>query len=211
MRSIEKLYLTTQHERDEETGLDYRGARYYDADIERFLSLDPHASDYSSWSAYNYVFGNPVHYIDMDGKDGVPFTLAFSRGLNDAFMASTVQFGFGRELAADAYPDDLEAQRAFLIGQLVADVAVMTAGGATMNTGAGILGTALTIEIGSFGTATVGSLGMSIAGGITIAVGTNMVIQAGVGAESSILQLSAVNRKIDAQKNAGSGGGTSTK
>jgi hypothetical protein len=33
-------YLTTQHERDTETGYDNRGARLYDADVMRFLSVD---------------------------------------------------------------------------------------------------------------------------------------------------------------------------
>ena len=42
--------MTTQHERDQETGLDYRGARYYDSDVVRFLSLDPKAANYASWS-----------------------------------------------------------------------------------------------------------------------------------------------------------------
>ncbi len=49
----QERYLTTQHERDEATGLDYRGARYYDSDIARFLSLDPLAKKFPSWSAYN--------------------------------------------------------------------------------------------------------------------------------------------------------------
>ena len=61
-------YLTTHHERDLETGLDYRGARYYDADVARFLSLDPLAADYASWSAYNYVMGNPASLVDLDGR-----------------------------------------------------------------------------------------------------------------------------------------------
>jgi RHS repeat-associated protein len=61
-------YLTTHHERDQETGLDYRGARYYDSDVARFLSLDPLAADYASWSAYNYVMGNPISLIDPTGK-----------------------------------------------------------------------------------------------------------------------------------------------
>jgi len=61
-------FLTTQHERDVETGLDYRGARFYDSDIGRFLSLDPLAADFASWSAYNYVLGNPISYVDPDGK-----------------------------------------------------------------------------------------------------------------------------------------------
>ncbi len=62
-------YLTTHHERDTETGLDYRGARYYDSDIARFGSLDPLAADFAAWSSYNYVLGNPLNFIDPDGKD----------------------------------------------------------------------------------------------------------------------------------------------
>jgi len=61
-------YLTTHHERDVETGLDYRGARYYDSDVARFLSLDPLANEYAAWSAYSYVLGNPVHFVDPDGR-----------------------------------------------------------------------------------------------------------------------------------------------
>ena len=64
----EERFLTTQHERDEETGLDYRGARYYDSDVARFLSLDPLAADFASWSPYNYVLGNPCVLIDENGK-----------------------------------------------------------------------------------------------------------------------------------------------
>ncbi len=62
-------YLTTHHDRDQETGLDYRGARYYDSDIGRFLSIDPLARKYPSLSAYNYVAANPIIFVDTDGKD----------------------------------------------------------------------------------------------------------------------------------------------
>lgn len=69
-------YLTTQHERDQETevigfqgtGLDNRGARFYDSDVARFLSLDPAAAEYPSLSDYNYVLGNPILFIDRDGR-----------------------------------------------------------------------------------------------------------------------------------------------
>ncbi len=64
----QERYLTTQHERDLETGLDYRGARYYDGDIGRFLSLDPKAKKFPECSDYNYVLGNPIILIDSDGK-----------------------------------------------------------------------------------------------------------------------------------------------
>ena len=64
----QERYLTTQHERDQNTGLDYRGARYYDGDIGRFLSLDPLAKDFVAWSPYNYVVGNPAKLVDPTGK-----------------------------------------------------------------------------------------------------------------------------------------------
>ena len=64
----QEKYLTTHHERDLETGLDYRGARYYDADVARFLSLDPLAGGYAGWSPYNYVMGNPISLIDPTGR-----------------------------------------------------------------------------------------------------------------------------------------------
>jgi RHS repeat-associated protein len=61
-------YLTTGHERDQKTGLDYRGARYYDADIARFLSTDPWEDKYPNWSTYNYVMGNPISLTDPSGN-----------------------------------------------------------------------------------------------------------------------------------------------
>jgi RHS repeat-associated protein len=61
-------YVTTGHERGVETGLDYRGARFYDSDVARFLSLDPLAAKFPERSAYNYVLGNLVMFIDPDGK-----------------------------------------------------------------------------------------------------------------------------------------------
>ena len=62
-------YVSTHHERDKETGLDYRGARFYDSDVARFLSLDPHAIRYPNSSDYMYVLGNPIILIDPNGKD----------------------------------------------------------------------------------------------------------------------------------------------
>lgn len=68
----QERYLTTRHERDQQTDLDYRGARYYDNEVGRFLSLDPLAADFPAWSAYNYVMGNPVAFVDPDGKAPEP-------------------------------------------------------------------------------------------------------------------------------------------
>lgn len=75
-------YLTTQHERDQETGLDYRGARYYDSDIGRFLSLDPWAAKYPAWSPYNYVMCNPIIFIDPTGKGPIDPSEKYKRKFN---------------------------------------------------------------------------------------------------------------------------------
>jgi RHS repeat-associated protein len=64
--SVER-YLSTQHERDVETGYDNRGARLYDSEIGRFINIDPMAGKFAAWSPYNYVMGNPVILIDPDG------------------------------------------------------------------------------------------------------------------------------------------------
>ena len=79
-------YLTTHHERDKETDLDYRGARFYDSDIGRFLSLDPLAMEFPGLTAYSYVAGNPAKLVDPDGEAPIdPNRIGFSFGFKFSF------------------------------------------------------------------------------------------------------------------------------
>ncbi|MCR9155581.1 MAG: hypothetical protein NXI09_15860 [Bacteroidetes bacterium] len=52
---------------DEETGNFYYGARYYDPKISIWLSVDPWATEYPSFTPYNFVENNPIHLIDPTG------------------------------------------------------------------------------------------------------------------------------------------------
>jgi RHS repeat-associated protein len=61
-------YKFTEKERDKETTCDYFGARYYDSELGRWLSVDPLADKYPGWSPYNYCLNNPLKFVDLDGK-----------------------------------------------------------------------------------------------------------------------------------------------
>jgi RHS repeat-associated protein len=100
-------YLTTQHERDGETGYDNRGARLYDSELGRFLTLDPLATKYYGWSPYNYVLGNPVAFIDPDGKDAI----VTIKG-NVITISTTIYiYGDGATAAvASQYKSDIDAK-----------------------------------------------------------------------------------------------------
>lgn len=61
-------YKFNGKELDEETGFYYYGARYYDPKISLWLSVDPLAEKYPSWSPYCYTMDNPINFIDPDGR-----------------------------------------------------------------------------------------------------------------------------------------------
>src|SRR5579859_1226227 len=62
-------YLFNGKEQDEETGLYYYGARYYDPRTSIWQSVDPMAEKNGSWSPYAFAGDNPEVMIDPDGKD----------------------------------------------------------------------------------------------------------------------------------------------
>ena len=61
-------YLFNAKELDEETGLYYYGARYYDPRLSLWLSTDPLELYSSDISTYAYCLNNPVVRIDPDGR-----------------------------------------------------------------------------------------------------------------------------------------------
>jgi len=79
-------------EQDEETGLCYYGARYYDPRTSVWISADPLAERFPNTSSYLYCFANPVKFIDpnvdlkqMGGAGKIyqdTYIYALSKGLN---------------------------------------------------------------------------------------------------------------------------------
>ncbi len=64
-------YKFNGKELDEETGLYYYHARYYDPRLSVWMSVDPLAEKYPNVSSYVYVENNPIVYIDPDGREKI--------------------------------------------------------------------------------------------------------------------------------------------
>jgi RHS repeat-associated protein len=71
--TIANPYRYTGREFDQETGLYYYRARYYDAQFARFLSEDP-ISFYAGRNFYQYVGNSAPNYVDPSGKYLTPAT-----------------------------------------------------------------------------------------------------------------------------------------
>ena len=73
-------YLFNAKEFDEETGMYYYGARYYEPRLSLWMSVDPLQEKYPNISTYCYAANNPIKFIDSDGRK-----LLFASGTTKAF------------------------------------------------------------------------------------------------------------------------------
>jgi len=67
----ESPYLFNGKELDEETGLYYYGARYYDPKMSVWYSVDPLALKHHNLTGYVYCRNNPLNFIDLMGLDDI--------------------------------------------------------------------------------------------------------------------------------------------
>ncbi|MFN2529832.1 MAG: RHS repeat-associated core domain-containing protein [Pyrinomonadaceae bacterium] len=82
----------TSKERDNETGLDYFGARYYSSTQGRFTSVDiagPDLINPQSLNKYAYTLNNPLRYVDPKGlyEEDVHLQLTYALGMAAGFTA----------------------------------------------------------------------------------------------------------------------------
>ena len=72
-------YLFNAKEFDEETGLYYYGARFYDPRLSLWISVDPLAEKYVHWGAYTYCYDSPITHIDIKGLFPTGFVRQYTR------------------------------------------------------------------------------------------------------------------------------------
>ena len=65
-------YQFTGHEFDGETMFGYHGARYYNRELGRYMSMDPLQVNFTAYTPYNYTLGNPIMLIDPTGMAATP-------------------------------------------------------------------------------------------------------------------------------------------
>jgi RHS repeat-associated protein len=97
--SADARYKFTSKERDTESGYDYFGARYYDARVGRWLSVDALAIEYPSLAPYVYAVANPLLYLDPNGLWTDPVNNPTYRGwYGNAWAPEKSKFGTGVRL-----------------------------------------------------------------------------------------------------------------
>ena len=67
--TYDERYKFTGKERDQESGYDYFGARYYWSDYAHFITPDPLSDNDPGISSYAYCHWNPIGFVDPDGEE----------------------------------------------------------------------------------------------------------------------------------------------
>ena len=93
--SYDERFKFTGKERDAETGFDYFGARYYIPDYTIFSTVDPLTDENIELSSYMYCEGNPIRYIDPDGKGVFPSAKELREAGEQAMSNPDYQPGVG--------------------------------------------------------------------------------------------------------------------
>jgi RHS repeat-associated protein len=132
----------TGRESDPETGLYYYRARYFDANVGRFISTDPIGFEAGDANLYRYVGNRSTMYTDPSGELGQIALGAIGGGI----------FGGLYALADDIQKNEFGWNT---FGNVTRGAAFGAAGGALMASGIGLVGLAFGAETASVaGTAT---------------------------------------------------------
>ena len=152
--SFGERHQFTGYLNDTDTGLNYAGARYYNADIGRFMAEDAmflqasfDLSDPQSMNAYAYGRNNPLAYIDPDGNMALPWQSSGSFGAwmgNGGFLYNIYGGNTARmaEIARSVRTNGFTADHAIAFGAELGKVTLKTeavaAGSLAVGAGAGV-------------------------------------------------------------------------
>ncbi len=86
------------------------GARIYDARVGRWLSVDPMAGRYPSFTPFGFAANNPIFYLDPNGKWVVRFNsdntgIEFVAEKGDNLATLSIQLGIDANMLIELYPD----------------------------------------------------------------------------------------------------------
>lgn len=136
-RAINELAATTNtrwytgHPHDDDTGLTYMGARYYDPSLGRFMAIDPAPfteENPHSLNRYAYANNNPYRYVDPDGRNAVT---AFGGLLYETGQALSGK-GFDGSMVMGALADGYNGGGREFAGAAIQDATAFIAAGASI-------------------------------------------------------------------------------
>lgn len=98
-------YLFNAKEFDEETGMYYYGARYFEPRLSLWMSTDPEEEKLPNSSTYTYCVGNPINFIDKYGeKPALPNLIQAATKLG--VDVATIRAVFQTETGGQTYASD---------------------------------------------------------------------------------------------------------
>ena len=177
---------------DQETGYYYLRARYYDPQIQRFISEDSYAKS-PSWNEHIYAYAeyNPVNHLDPTGHE-IAWLNQFGKDAREFALGVGYQFGndglFGvpqpiiKEFAG-INPD--ERSRAFQAGRILGSTMVMLQGAVETGAGLGMFTGGGAVTIGSAGSAGIVGVPAMAEGVVLTGVGTGHLRAGAQGFEDS--------------------------
>lgn len=109
---------------DQETGLYYLRARYYDPALGRFINEDIYEGQINnplSLNLYTYCYNNPLSYIDPTGHTAKDFMMGLVNALDDNLTKGLIRWAVNKIMSAEhSYRYDSEID--YYAGRVVGDV-----------------------------------------------------------------------------------------
>jgi len=153
---------------DEETGLYYLRARYYDPALGRFTNEDTvegQVNNPLSMNLYTYCYNNPLLYTDPTGNTPRDFFTGLANALDDNITSGALRWVLGKMLNVNqSYQYDNAVD--YYAGRVTGDILSMVGGSSSIVSG---LGTIVASVLGG-GAITVSSGGILVVGGGAIVV-----------------------------------------